>query len=86
MGVPAGLTESPIAQTVMRPVQFGMKMAEPRINQTLLDIIQNPALAGEAMKAATPAERGAIMKALAGAAKQSPKAAGALAELTNNGE
>jgi hypothetical protein len=86
MGVPAGLTESPIAQTIMRPVQFGMKMAEPRINQTLLDIIQNPAMAREAMKAATPAERGAIMKALAEAAKQSPKAAGALAELTNNGE
>jgi hypothetical protein len=77
MGVPAGLAESPIAQTIMRPVQFAMKMAEPRINQTLLDIIQNPALAREAMKAATPAQQGAIIRGLEAAMAKSPKSAGA---------
>lgn len=83
IGIPAALVESPIAQTLMRPVQFGMKAAEPRINQTLLEIMQNPAMAEKALAAASPAERAAIIRAAQAAGVQLPKTTGALSELVS---
>lgn len=86
IGIPAALVESPIAQTLMRPVQFGMKAAEPRINQTLLEIMQNPAMAEKALAAANPAQRAAIIRAAQAAGIQLPKTTGALSELVSDKE
>lgn len=53
-GMPQSWAESALLQTVMRPVQFGMQAAEPRIQQQLADILLDPALARGALKAAQP--------------------------------
>lgn len=86
IGIPSALVESPIAQTLMRPVQFGMKAAEPRINQMLLDIVQNPAMAAKALRAASPAERAAIIRAAQKAGIKLPLATGAISELVTDKE
>ncbi len=57
LGFSESATQNPLMQTLMRPVQFGANLAEPRIQQTLLEIIQNPRLAEEAMRRATPVQR-----------------------------
>lgn len=76
MGIPEGLSTNPLVQTVMRPVQFGAQLAEPRIQQQLLEIIQNPALAEEALRRATPAQRVQLQRLISsgasGAARLAP--------------
>ncbi len=65
IGMPENMTDNALVQTLMRPVQFGASVAEPRIQQVLLDIIQNPQLAQEALRRATPANRAALQRLLA---------------------
>jgi hypothetical protein len=57
IGLPENMVDNALVQTLMRPIQWGANVAEPRIQQVLLDIIQNPALAQEALRRATPAQR-----------------------------
>lgn len=57
IGLPQNMTDNALVQTLMRPVQFGAAVAEPRIQQQLLKIMQDPSLAAEALKRATPAQR-----------------------------
>jgi hypothetical protein len=64
-GMPQSWSENALLQTFMRPVQFGMQAAEPRIQQALADILLDPARARQALAAATPAQRSALMQALA---------------------
>lgn len=60
IGIPENMTDNAFIQTLMRPVQFGAKMAEPRIQQLLLEVIQNPGQAAAVMAKATPAQRIAL--------------------------
>lgn len=69
MGLPESVTNNALVQTLMRPVQFGANIAEPRIQQTLLEIIQSPALAADAMRRATPTQRIALQRAMQQAAQ-----------------
>lgn len=78
MGIPEAAATNPLVQTIMRPVQFGAQLAEPRIQQLLLDIVQNPALAEDAMRQATPAQRVHLQRLMAAAGP----AAARLAPLT----
>jgi hypothetical protein len=76
MGIPEALSTNPLVQTIMRPVQFGAQLAEPRIQQRLLEIIQNPALAEEALRRATPTQRVQLQRLISsgatGAARLAP--------------
>jgi hypothetical protein len=60
IGLPENMTDNAFVQTLMRPVQFGAQMAEPRIQQLLLEVIQNPGQAAAVMARATPAQRIAL--------------------------
>ncbi len=60
IGLPENMTDNAFVQTLMRPVQFGAQMAEPRIQQLLLEVIQNPGQAAAVMQRATPAQRIAL--------------------------
>jgi hypothetical protein len=53
-GMPESWADSAILQTLARPVQFGMKAAEPKIQQTLADILLDPSLARAALDSAAP--------------------------------
>lgn len=53
-GLPETWADNAILQTLMRPVQFGMQAAEPRIQQTLSEILLNPDLARQALSSAAP--------------------------------
>ncbi len=76
IGVPSALADNAFVQTLMRPVQFGANIAEPRIQQALLNLIQNPALAAQAMQKATPVQRVALQKLISAAARPTPLTAG----------
>lgn len=52
MGLPESVAGSTLAQTVLRPVQFGLQAAEPRIQQVLADLVMNPARAQAVLAAA----------------------------------
>lgn len=75
MGVPANALENPLIQTIMRPVQFGAKMAEPKIQNALLDIVQNPSLAEEAMRMASPAQKQELQRIISGLSRVGYQAA-----------
>jgi hypothetical protein len=75
MGLGENVTQNALMQTLMRPVQFGANIAEPRIQQRLLEIIQNPALAEEAMRRATPAQRTQLQLLIQQAAQTGARAA-----------
>jgi hypothetical protein len=75
MGMSEGVTNNALMQTLMRPVQFGANIAEPRIQQRLLEILQNPAMAAEAMRLATPAERTQLQLLLSQATQAGARAA-----------
>lgn len=62
IGLPENMVDNALVQTLMRPVQFGAKVAEPRIQQVLLDIVLDPAKAQAALAAATPAQRVQLQK------------------------
>jgi hypothetical protein len=65
IGLPENMTDNALVQTLMRPLQFGASVAEPRIQQTLLELVQNPALAKEALRRATPAQQVQLRRLLA---------------------
>jgi hypothetical protein len=78
-GLPQSWAESTVLESLLRPVQFGMKAAEPRIQNKLADIMLDPELARAALKAAegkqlSPAMRRAL-PLLQQAAQQSVPAA-----------
>lgn len=56
LGVPQSWSESALLETLLRPVQFGMKAAEPRIQNKLTEILLDPSLARNALQAAQPAQ------------------------------
>jgi ElaB/YqjD/DUF883 family membrane-anchored ribosome-binding protein len=51
-GLPQSWAESTMLETLLRPVQFGMKAAEPRIQNKLAQIMLDPSLARNALTAA----------------------------------
>lgn len=51
-GLPDSWAESTILETLMRPAQFGMNAAEPRIQNKLTEILLDPSKAREALNAA----------------------------------
>lgn len=51
-GLPQSWAESTMLETLLRPVQFGMKAAEPRIQNKLAEIMLDPSKAGNALSAA----------------------------------
>jgi hypothetical protein len=51
-GLPQSWAESTILESLLRPVQFGMKAAEPRIQNKLAEIMLDPSQAGKAFTAA----------------------------------
>jgi hypothetical protein len=53
-GLPQSWAESTLLESLLRPVQFGLKAAEPRIQNRLADILLDPAQARAAMDAAAP--------------------------------
>lgn len=55
-GLPQNWAESTLLQTLLRPVQFGMQAAEPRIQNKLSEILLNPEMARNALQAAQPAQ------------------------------
>lgn len=57
IGLPENMVDNALVQTLMRPIQFGASVAEPRIQQNLLEIILDPSRAAAALRAATPAQR-----------------------------
>jgi hypothetical protein len=63
-GMPQSWSENALLQTAMRPVQWGMQVAEPRIQNALADILLDPQRARQALQAATPAQRNALLQAL----------------------
>lgn len=50
-GLPQSWAENAMLETLLRPVQFGMKAAEPKIQQTLANILLDPSRAGNALTA-----------------------------------
>jgi hypothetical protein len=56
MGMPQSWIESALAQTVMRPVQFGFKAAEPRIGANIAEALLDPAQAQALINAARVAD------------------------------
>lgn len=56
LGVPQSWSESALLETLLRPVQFGMKAAEPRIQNKLTEILLDPSMARNALQAAQPAQ------------------------------
>lgn len=63
-GMPETWSESTLAQTLLRPIQFGYQAAEPRIQQTLAELILDPSRAQAALAAAAPAQRGQLAAVL----------------------
>lgn len=55
-GLPQSWAESTMLETLLRPVQFGMKAAEPRIQNKLAEIMLDPSKAGNALSAAQKKE------------------------------
>lgn len=55
-GLPKSWAESTMLETLLRPVQFGMKAAEPRIQNKLAEIMLDPSKAGNALSAAQKKE------------------------------
>lgn len=53
-GMPQSWAESTLLESLLRPVQFGMKAAEPRIQTRLAEILLDPAQARGALDAAAP--------------------------------
>lgn len=51
-GLPQSWAESALLETALRPVQFGMKAAEPRIQNKLADVLLDPSKASSALNAA----------------------------------
>lgn len=51
-GLPQSWAESALLETALRPVQFGMKAAEPRIQNKLADILLDPSKTSSALNAA----------------------------------
>jgi hypothetical protein len=79
IGLSEGVTTNALVQTFMRPAQYGADLAEPRIQQALLEIIQNPQLAADAMRRATPTQRVALQQAMRQAAMAGIKVAPVIA-------
>ena len=55
-GLPQSWAESTMLETLLRPVQFGMKAAEQRIQNKLAEIMLDPSKAGNALSAAQKKE------------------------------
>lgn len=77
-GLPQSWAESTILETLLRPVQFGMKAAEPRIQNKLAQVMLDPSMANKVLTAAeikklSPAMRQAL-PLLQQAAQQSVQA------------
>jgi len=69
-GLPQSWAEGTMLQTLMRPVQFGMAAAEPRIQNKLAEIMLNPDAAKKALKSVTPKEANKLLQLLAPYAQQ----------------
>ena len=54
-GMPQSWAESAMLQTLLRPVQFGMQAAEPKIQNAMLCAILDPSQANAMLNAARPA-------------------------------
>jgi hypothetical protein len=52
--IAAGLSQSPLLATLLRPVQFAGKLAMPGINNRLAELMSDPALAAAALQQANP--------------------------------
>lgn len=61
-GMPQSWAESAMLQTAMRPVQFGMQAAEPKIQRVLLEAMLDPSKARALLDAANPAEKAQLVK------------------------
>jgi hypothetical protein len=63
-GLPQSWAESTMLESLLRPVQFGMKAAEPRIQNKLAEIMLNPSAAKEALTAAEKKQLGNALQRL----------------------
>lgn len=72
MGLPENMVDNSFVQTLMRPIQFGAKVVEPRVQQAILEIIQDPSLAEAAMRRASPPQRAALQRLIESARLAAP--------------
>lgn len=63
-GLPQSWAESTLLESLLRPVQFGMQAAEPRIQNKLAEILLNPSAAKEALTAAEKKQLGNALQRL----------------------
>jgi len=63
-GLPQSWAESTLLESLLRPVQFGMQAAEPRIQNKLAEILLNPSAAKEALTAAEKKQLGDALQRL----------------------
>lgn len=63
-GLPQSWAESTLLESLLRPVQFGMQAAEPRIQNKLAEIMLNPSTAKEALTAAEKKQLGNALQRL----------------------
>jgi len=79
-GLPEGMADNTILQTLLRPVEFAGRAATPKIQNQLAELLLDPAMAAEALKRATPAVTvGPSSNALLRAATQPALLSGAFA-------
>lgn len=63
-GMPQSWAESAVLQTALRPVQFGMQAAEPKVQGQLLKAMLEPEYAKTLLEAANPTQRAQLVKLL----------------------
>lgn len=68
-GLPASAAmESTLLNTMLRPLQFAGRLAEPKVNNRLAELILDPEAAAAALKKLPPAQRNEALKLLSNAA------------------
>jgi len=68
-GLPASAAmESTLLNTMLRPLQFAGRLAEPRVNNRLAELMLDPEAAAAALKNLPPAQRNEALKLLSNAA------------------